>query len=262
MGNEASVEIEQDFLEQSVSVQVQRKPTSDQAKARQILESYYSRFDKDKIKDIDRIIDKYNGNYSGMYEALEKKYGKLDEAGTSTIQDVNVNAVTVGDTPVRKKSITISVPVDEEVDDDDVSPTHLLLQFIPYYGQGDPSNDSTVRAALSSLAIDEIDSRDDYGNTLLLLACQYRCEDLVRIMLNKGADPNAINSSGACCLHFACYRESASFTIAKNLLQNGANPEIHETSYGCTPLHYCAGISIIMIFTTIKFTYLPRHWGY
>jgi hypothetical protein len=31
---------------------------------------------------------------------------------------------------------------------------------------------------------------------LLMIACSYRCEDLVRIMLNKGADPNAVNSSG------------------------------------------------------------------
>jgi len=260
MGNEASIEVEQDFLEQPVSVQVQRKPTSDQAKARQILASYYNRFDKDKMKDIDRIIDKYHGNYSGMYEALEGKYGKLEETSANTIQDVNTNTATVGDTPVRKKSITISVPVDEEVDDDDMSPTNLLLQFIPYYAQGDPSNDSTVRAALSSLAIDEIDSRDDYGNTLLLLACQYRCEDLVRIMLNKGADPNAINSSGACCLHFACYSESASFVIAKNLLQNGANPEVRETSYGCTPLHYCAGTINAMNLSIINLTYLRRDW--
>ena len=45
-------------------------------------------------------------------------------------------------------------------------------------------------------------------------------------MLGKGADPNAINSSGACCLHFACYRESASYNSARLLLQNGANPEV------------------------------------
>ena len=131
--------------------------------------------------------------------------------------------------------------IEADNNDDDIKPMELLLQFIPYYGQGDPSNDSTVRAALSALSVDEIDSRDEYGNTLLLLACQYRCEDLVRIMLNKGADPNAVNSSGACCLHFACYRESSSLIISKMLLQNGANPDVSETTYGCTPLHYCAG---------------------
>eukprot|EP00605_Chrysophyceae_sp_TOSAG23-4_P002408 GSChrysophyteH1.ASY1.ANO1.2666.1 assembled CDS len=129
----------------------------------------------------------------------------------------------------------------EAADDDDAAPVDVLLQFIPYYGQGDPANDSIVRATLNGLSIDEIDSKDEYGNTLLLLACQYRCEDLVRIMLGKGADPNAINSSGACCLHFACYRESASFNSARTLLQNGANPEVAEHTYGCTPLHYCAG---------------------
>lgn len=128
-----------------------------------------------------------------------------------------------------------------EPDDDNASPVDILLQFIPYYGQGDPSNDSIVRATLNGLSINDIDSKDEYGNTLLLLACQYRCEDLVRIMLGKGADPNAINTSGACGLHFACYKESASLHIARVLLQNGANPEVCELTYGCTPLHYCAG---------------------
>eukprot|EP01041_Mallomonas_annulata_P007974 gene7974-16322_t len=127
-------------------------------------------------------------------------------------------------------------------DDNDADPMEILFQFIPYYGQGDSANDSTVRATLKSLLVDDIDSRDENGNTLLLLACQYRCEDLVRIMLNKGADPNAFNDSGACCLHFACYKDSSSKSIAKALLQNGANPEVKESSYGCTPLHYCASI--------------------
>jgi ankyrin repeat protein len=110
----------------------------------------------------------------------------------------------------------------------------VLLQFIPHYRQGDPANDSLVRSTLSSLSVEDIDSKDEYGNTLLLLACQYKCEDLVRVMLNKGANPNALNLSGACCLHFACYRESASLLIAKALLQNGANPDIAETSLAVT----------------------------
>ena len=123
----------------------------------------------------------------------------------------------------------------------DVEPVDVLLQFIPYYGQGDPANDSIVRSTLSALSVEDIDSKDEYGNTLLLLACQYRCEDLVRIMLNKGADANALNSSGACCLHFACYRESASINVAKILLKSGADPDVAESTFGCTPLHYCAG---------------------
>ena len=125
-----------------------------------------------------------------------------------------------------------------EEDDDAME---VLLEFIPYYGKDDPSNDALVRATLSNLSIDQIDTKDEEGNTLLLLACQYGCEDLVRMMLNKGADPNSLNAHGVGCLHFACYRESASKAIAKSLLQHGAHPEIQETTYGCTPLHYCAG---------------------
>ena len=124
--------------------------------------------------------------------------------------------------------------------EEDVSDLDILFQFIPYYGQGDPTNDATVRAYLSALSIGDIDCKDEYGNTLLLLACQYGLGDLVRIMLNKGGDPNAVNSSGASGLHFSCYRESMSAAISKMLLHNGANPDIQETVNGCTPLHYCA----------------------
>ena len=81
---------------------------------------------------------------------------------------------------------------------------------------------------------------DEYGNTLLMLACQYKHQDLVRILLNKGANPNAKNHSGAYCIHFPCYKDTESLVIAKMLLNAGANPEVAESSYGCTPLHYCA----------------------
>ena len=120
-------------------------------------------------------------------------------------------------------------------------PSKYSFNLFRFYGQGDTSNDSIVRSTLSDLPVEDIDRRDQYGNTLLLAACQYRCEALVRIMLNKGADPNSLNTSGASCLHFACYKESMSKSIAKALLQNGANPEVCETTYGCTPLHYAAG---------------------
>ncbi len=183
---------------------------------------------------------------------IESQADKVDESakgakkGYSEVKQQALEKLNHSDVKAKEKKKYHEDDYDEVSDasgsgDDDLEPVEVLLQFIPFYGQGDPGNDSIVRSTLSNLSVEDIDSKDEYGNTLLLLACQYRCEDLVRIMLNKGADPNALNSSGACGLHFACYRESASIAIAKVLLKNGANPDVAETTYGCTPLHYCAG---------------------
>ena len=64
---------------------------------------------------------------------------------------------------------------------------------------------------------------------------------MVPILVEKGSDPNAINSSGACSLHFACYKDTASIGSVGILLEAGANPNVIESSYGCSPLHYSAG---------------------
>ena len=129
---------------------------------------------------------------------------------------------------------------DYNIDGEDMKLLDVVTQLIPYYNKGDSSTDSNLRAALSGLSTEEIDTKDEYGSTLLLLACSYQCEDLVRIMLNKGADPCASNNSGTTCLHFCCHKDTQSIPNAKILIMNGANPDVHETQYGCTPLHYCA----------------------
>ena len=154
----------------------------------------------------------------------------------------------VPNSDLREKPLSSSsstTTIENKTNEDDIDPVNILFQFIPYYGQGNSSNDSYVRGTLAALSMQAIDNPDEYGNTLLLIACQYGAEDLVRIMLKKGANPNAVNSSGACCLHFSCYTESANKGIAKVLLANGALPEVAETSHGCTPLHYCAGVGDI-----------------
>ncbi|CAM9589921.1 unnamed protein product, partial [Discosporangium mesarthrocarpum] len=120
----------------------------------------------------------------------------------------------------------------------------VLLEFIPYFGQGDAAQDNIVRAILSNAVSGELSGRDEYGNTLLILACQYHCESLVPIVLNRGEgsiDLDATNSAGACALHFACYKDSLSPETAILLLRRGVRAEVVENTYGCTPLHYAAG---------------------
>ena len=130
-------------------------------------------------------------------------------------------------------------------EDGEVNQFDILVQSIPYYAMGQAKTDALVRATLMHLDDDFLEAIDEGGNTLLMLACQNRHEDLVRILLQKGANANATNAAGACCLHFPCYSETCSMPIAKALLQAGANPEVAEKSYGCTPLHYCASIGDI-----------------
>ncbi|CAM9766108.1 unnamed protein product, partial [Choristocarpus tenellus] len=120
----------------------------------------------------------------------------------------------------------------------------LLQESIPYFGQGDTARDNVVRSVLSNASTSELAGLDEYNNTLLILACQYRCTSLVPIILARGngtIDVNATNSSGACALHFTCYKDSVSLEIATLLLSEGAQPEVVESTYGCTPLHYAAG---------------------
>ncbi|CAM9809238.1 unnamed protein product [Ectocarpus fasciculatus] len=120
----------------------------------------------------------------------------------------------------------------------------LLVEFIPYVGLGDATRDNMVRSILSAADAEELVGRDAYGNTLLILACQYRCKALVPLILARGGgaiDVDAVNSEGACALHFACYKDSVCAETAVLLLERGAEPEVVEKSYGCTPLHYAAG---------------------
>lgn len=112
----------------------------------------------------------------------------------------------------------------------------LLLEFIPYFGTGDMVRDSMVRSILGSADPEELAGNcDEYGNTLLILACQHRCRGLVPLILARGehaTDVNAVNSAGACALHFACYKDSICVESAILLLEHGAKPEMVENTYG------------------------------
>ncbi len=122
--------------------------------------------------------------------------------------------------------------------------TALLRELIQYYGQGDKAIDAACRAALVSVIPQEMNSaRDCDGNSLLITCCQLGGEgvsDLVERLLNKGADPNVVNSAGASALHFASYHGDSITTGL--LLKCGGDPTQIECMHGCTPLHYAASV--------------------
>lgn len=125
---------------------------------------------------------------------------------------------------------------DEASDTGKKAKLKLLLEFIPYFGQGDTTGDNMVRSILSAAEPEELaGDRDEYDNTLLILACQYRCKGLVPLILARGdgvIDVNAVNSAGACGLHFTCYKDSICPETAVLLLERGAKPEVVENTYG------------------------------
>lgn len=61
----------------------------------------------------------------------------------------------------------------------------------------------------------------------------------VKELLDAGADVNAANKYGGTALAFACDRERAE--VVKLLLERGANPNTKDTFYGNTPLGWAAG---------------------
>lgn len=95
--------------------------------------------------------------------------------------------------------------------------------------------ETKVRSILSAADAEELVGRDDYGNTLLILACQYRHKALVPLILARSGgalDLDAVNSEGACALHFACYKDSVCAETAFLLLERGATPEVIENTHG------------------------------
>ncbi|KAG5183711.1 ankyrin repeat-containing domain protein, partial [Tribonema minus] len=117
-----------------------------------------------------------------------------------------------------------------------------LFDFIPYYGAGDASVDGRVRAMVQAAGQEELCGIDHYGNTLLILAAQYKAGELMHAILAKDCiDVNAVNDAGACALHFACFSASLDVLVARALIANGSKVRVVERTYGCTPLHYAAG---------------------
>lgn len=130
----------------------------------------------------------------------------------------------------------------EEDSGDAASTAHetskLLFECIPYCHLGDEAVDSLVLSTLYNGNF-HADSSDPWGNTLLILACQYANEEIVKILLEElHANANAQNEMGATGLHFACFQDSLSVVIVEMLLERGADIGRVEHEYGCSPLHY------------------------
>ena len=72
----------------------------------------------------------------------------------------------------------------------------------------------------------DVDARDAAGATPLVVAAAASRPEAARLLLARGADPNAANARGDAALHWACYRGDVE--TARALLRAGADVPIVE----------------------------------
>ena len=84
--------------------------------------------------------------------------------------------------------------------------------------------------------------------TLLHRAAKHAQEDVVQLLLDKGAEPNRVNHLGETPLSLAAYYQSYydRIDVAKVLLDAGADPN-HVDMFGFTPLCVAARNSLEMV---------------
>ncbi|MBN2737567.1 MAG: ankyrin repeat domain-containing protein [Spirochaetales bacterium] len=106
---------------------------------------------------------------------------------------------------------------------------YLLSKGVSIETYGNELITRSVRAGYSKL-LDfllkkgvPLESKDEDGNTLLMLACSFRNFDVAKYLLKQGADIDALNDRKQTALSIACY--STKLDIMEFLLENGADTE-------------------------------------
>lgn len=106
------------------------------------------------------------------------------------------------------------------------------LHEASFHGQN-----STMELLLKIQGINK-DIRDNNGNTPLLVAAWAGRFTSLNILLQRGANPRAINNAGACALHATA--KLSEFDCTRTLLQKGVPASLAENISKMTPLHYAA----------------------
>ena len=82
----------------------------------------------------------------------------------------------------------------------------------------------------------DVNVRNSPGWTPLHLAAHAGYFDIAVLLLNSGANPDAVPADNSTPLHYAAQSGQEYFKIVQELLEKWANPDAKDTS-GLTPLH-------------------------
>lgn len=85
-----------------------------------------------------------------------------------------------------------------------------------------------------------VDIKDNHDRNALMYACIDKDPALVKLLLDRGADPEiTMNDGGTTALLFACHGSDSSVDVVKMLLEHGANPR-RVGPRGYTMMHAAA----------------------
>ncbi len=101
----------------------------------------------------------------------------------------------------------------------------------------DYATQAGLRELVKALTKDEEEHTDSYGNTSLHHACFNGQGEVVKVLIEKGADVNKLNDNGASPLILAV--QQSNLVIAELLLKAGAKTDCADVN-GVMPLHIAA----------------------
>jgi ankyrin repeat protein len=157
-------------------------------------------------------------NIEGTRMRKEREEALMAGGGMEEIMANQPSALTIADLTMQEKE-------GDGLDDKD--PEHLAAKAVEASRTG---NIQEVEFILD-LNIIDIDSKDQYGNSLLHLACQQGNKRLVKFLLRRGADIKTQNAAGNSVLHH-CHAYSHT-DLAEYLLSKGADDSLVNVE-GCT----------------------------
>lgn len=106
-------------------------------------------------------------------------------------------------------------------------------------------NDETLVEQLLDNGIDPDEPDwDHHGRPAIIDAAYLGHTDMVRLLLETGADPNHRNAQGETALHVSVHPRTFSKGVVQLLLDAGANPDAQEKFQGFSPLHIVAKLCV------------------
>ena len=168
-----------------------------------------------------------NGNFHGASPGANRNFEVPDEGTTNERSPVG--------TPTSAQTGQQSGVSDQDWNTD-ADTTTWAFELIPFYDENDSDTVENLQQVVATI---HIDSRDDFGNTKLMMAVHHNKLGLVKWAIAQGADVNAVNFAGVCALHICCHESNVSHELVEELLEHDASTEIPDAN-GCTVLHYAA----------------------